>query len=264
MDRRSHKMNIGTMQAMKLAWGGCALLLSFAGHGQTYTNDFGVWSYAITNASATITGYAGSGGAVDVPGTIGGLPVTSIGNGAFENLNTLAIITIPASVTSIGADAFFNCTNLSSVTIGNGVTNIQQEAFDLCVNLNAVYFEGNAPGLGAEVFVLFGIFSEPTTVYYLPGTTGWSMFDSNSDLNPAVPWNPQAQTTDGSFGVQNDQFGFNLTGTSNLVIVVEACTNPANPVWSPVSTNTLINGTSYFSDPQWTNFPGRFYRFSSP
>jgi len=78
-----------------------------------------------------------------------------------------------------------------------------------------------------------------------------------------VLWNPQVQN-DASFGVQNNRFGFNITGTSNLVIVVEASTNLANPIWSPVATNTLTGGTSYFSDPQWTNYPGRFYRFSSP
>ena len=82
---------------------------------------------------------------------------------------------------------------------------------------------------------------------------------------PAVLWNPQAQ----SFGVRTNQFGFNLTGSSNLVIVVEGCTNITNPVWQPVQTkilNTFIgtNGTSYFSDPQWTNYPVRCYRLHSP
>jgi hypothetical protein len=84
---------------------------------------------------------------------------------------------------------------------------------------------------------------------------------------PAVLWNPQAQTGDGSFGVQNNQFGFTIAGSSNLVVVVKACTDLSNPVWSPVSTNTLntyvgTNGTSYFSDSQWTNYPTRFYGFS--
>jgi hypothetical protein len=70
-------------------------------------------------------------------------------------------------------------------------------------------------------------------------------------------------------GIINNQFGFTITGSSNLVIVVEACTNLSNPDWQPVSTNTLdtfigTNGTSYFSDPQWTNYPGRFYRLRSP
>jgi hypothetical protein len=75
---------------------------------------------------------------------------------------------------------------------------------------------------------------------------------------------PQVQTSGPTFGVGPTGFGFNITGTSNLVIVVEACTNLANPTWSPVGTNTLISGSSYFSDPQWTNYPGRFYRLRWP
>jgi len=103
-------------------------------------------------------------------------------------------------------------------------------------------------------------------VYYLPGTTGWG---SRLFGQPTVLWNPQAQTGDGSFGVRTNQFGFDITGSSNLVIVVEACADLANPVWLPASTNMLdriigTNGTSYFSDPQWTNYPGRFYRFHFP
>jgi hypothetical protein len=55
-----------------------------------------------------------------------------------------------------------------------------------------------------------------------------------------------------------------ITGSSGLVIVVQACTNLANPVWLPVATNIITSGISYFSDPQWTNYPGRFYRLRSP
>jgi len=49
-----------------------------------------------------------------------------------------------------------------------------------------------------------------------------------------------------------------------LHAAVEACTDLANPAWSPVSTNILSGGWSYFSDPQWTNHPRRFYRLRSP
>ncbi len=42
---------------------------------------------------------------VDIASAIGGSPVTSIGNGAFDN-NQLTAITIPNSVTSIGNSAF--------------------------------------------------------------------------------------------------------------------------------------------------------------
>jgi len=32
----------------------------------------------------------------------------------------------------------------------------------------------------------------------------------------------------------------------------------------PVQTNILTRDSSYFSDPQWTNYPGLFYRLRSP
>jgi hypothetical protein len=91
--------------------------------------------------------------------------------------------------------------------------------------------------------------------------TGWG---SPFAGRPAVLWNPQVQTSGASFGVRTNQFGFTITGSSNLVIVVEACTNLVNPIWSPVGTNTLTSGSSYFSDPRWTNYPSRFYRLRSP
>jgi len=79
-----------------------------------------------------------------------------------------------------------------------------------------------------------------------------------------VLWNPQVQTGDASFGLRTNQFGFTIIGTTNLDIVVEACTNLANPIWSAVGTNTLTGGSSYFSDPQWTDYLARFYRLRSP
>jgi hypothetical protein len=101
------------------------------------------------------------------------------------------------------------------------------------------------------------------TVYYLPGTTGWGWASTFGGL-PTVLWNPQVQTDAVSFGVRTNRFGFTITGTSNLVIVVEAGTSLEYPKWFPVGTNTLTDGLSYFSDPRWTNIPARFYRLRSP
>jgi hypothetical protein len=152
---------------------------------------------------------------------------------------------------------FYDCPRLTSITLGSSVSSIWQEAFYACAGLTGVYFKGNAPTL--DSFVFTG--DNNATVYYLPGTTGWGATFGGL---PSVLWNPQVQPADGSFGVQTNQFGFTITGSSNLVIVVEACTNLANPLWSPVGTNTLTNGSSYFSDPQWTNYPSRLYRLRSP
>jgi hypothetical protein len=76
-------------------------------------------------------------------------------------------------------------------------------------------------------------------------------------------WNPQAQTTNKNFGIRTNRFGFNLAGTTNIPVVVEACTNFGG-AWTPLFAGSITNGSIYFSDPQWTNYPQRFYRVRSP
>ena len=66
------------------------------------------FTYTTNNGTITITGYTGSGGAVTIPSTINGLPVTSIGDYAFYNCTSLTSVTIPNSVTSIGDEAFWS------------------------------------------------------------------------------------------------------------------------------------------------------------
>jgi hypothetical protein len=183
--------------------------------------------------------------------------VTNIGDLAFDFCTQLTSVTIPDSVISIGRKAFYYCNELTSVTIGNCVTSIWDHAFDSCNDLKGVYFKGKAPYLGLYVFDG----DNNAIVYYLPGTTAWNWTFGG---RPTVLWNPQVQTSSASFGVQTNQFGFTIAGTSGLVIVVEACTNLAEPIWSPVSANTLTDGSTYFSDPQWTNYPTHFYRLRSP
>jgi hypothetical protein len=186
--------------------------------------------------------------------------VTSIGVSAFQGCLSLTTVTIPNGITSLGS-TFYQCTNLTSVTVGAGVTNITGQTFGLCSDLKSVYFMGNAPtiNVGSEL-------GAPAIAYYLPGTTGWGPM--LGFYWPTMLWNPQVQKSDGTFGVGTNGFGFTITGSSNLVLVVEAATNLAFPSWSPLSTNTLdtfvgTNGTAYFSDPQWANYPSRFYRIRS-
>jgi hypothetical protein len=217
------------------------------------------FNYTTNSGTITIRGYNGPIGAVIIPGTMNGLPVTSIGEGAFMLCPSLTSVTISSNVTSIGADAFFECTSLTGLMIPGSVTSIGATAFYDCADLTSVYFGGNAPNADSTVFNS----DNNVQVYYLPGTTGWRDFSANSGL-PAVLWNPQIQTGDGSFGISNNQFGFNITGTANIPVMVEACTNLASPVWTPLQTLTLTSGPFHFSDPQWTNYPARYYRISSP
>lgn len=71
---------------------------------------------------------------------------------------------------------------------------------------------------------------------------------------------PQIQISDGSFGVQTNRFGFNITGIAEPPIVIEAATNISAANWLPLQTNLLGAGPLYFSDATWTNFAARFYR----
>ena len=84
---------------------------------------------ATNNGTITITGYNGPGGAVSIPGTLSGLPVTSIGNWAFAWRTSLTNVIFPGSVTNLGYDAFYDCTSLTSVTVGANVTGIGDGMF---------------------------------------------------------------------------------------------------------------------------------------
>src|SRR3982750_25966 len=80
--------------------------------------------YTTNNGAITITGYAGHGGAVEIPSSIDGLPVTSVGGNAFSQNTNLTSITIPGSVTNIGTYGFQRCYNLVRATIGDGLTHL--------------------------------------------------------------------------------------------------------------------------------------------
>ena len=58
-------------------------------------DQFGDFTYTATATEVTITGYTGAGGAVTIPSSIEGLPVTSIGTIAFKYNTSLTSVTIP-------------------------------------------------------------------------------------------------------------------------------------------------------------------------
>jgi hypothetical protein len=205
----------------------------------------------ITNIGPDAFGASSGVSGVTIPDSI-----TNIGVEAFSGFHGQRIV-IPNRVVNISTNAFVGCALMYTITIGSGVTNIEDSAFDGCTNLHSAFFLGNAPPIGNDVFFndLFA------TIYYLPQTTGWG---PTLGGRPTTPWNPQAKTNDASFGVQQNRFGFNITGMANIPLVVEASTNGAAGPWVSLQNYTLANGSIYFSDPQWTNYPSRFYRIRSP
>ena len=79
-------------------------------------------------------------------------PISSIGDSAFNNCQTLTSIEIPKGVTSIGKDAFRACSNLTSVTIPYGVISIRNTAFGACTGLTSVTIPNSVTSVGGHIF----------------------------------------------------------------------------------------------------------------
>ena len=136
-----------------------------------------IWSYDLSNGlqytinpdgqSYSVTGI---GTCTDtdivIPETYEGLPVTSIGDGAFSGCSLLTSINISNSVTSIGEDAFYNCSSLISIVIPDSVTSIGNNAFYGCSSL-IIYCEAKEQPIGWE--------------------SDWNKLDSESEIH--VVWN---------------------------------------------------------------------------
>lgn len=222
----------------------------------------------------------GTPGGYEIPSS-----VFSIGSYAFYDCTGLTSVTIGDSVRSLGADAFYGCNALTNVTIGNSVRTIPFEAFSYCSSLPSVtipgsitnigtyafaycgglrqaYFQGNAPrinnGAGSTDTTVFR--GDGGTVFYLPGMTGWGASFGGWPIW-AGSYEPQPQLLGYGFGAQSNGFSFTISWLTNTAVVVEGSANLQN--WLPVTTNSLVNGTNFFSDKQWTNYPRRFYRLRS-
>jgi len=132
---------------------------------QTTTAGDYVYTYSVKDGGASIGSDQSLGRAVShiktgftpvgkliIPATLGGYPVTSIGDAAFMDCGRLTHVTIPQGVTSIGKDAFLRCGRLTGVTIPASVTTIGENAFLNCTNLTDVTLPNGVRSVGKYAF----------------------------------------------------------------------------------------------------------------
>ncbi len=105
------------------------------------------FDFITNNGTAIITGYTGPGGAVSIPATLGGLPVTEIQGSGFEDKG------------------------ITSVAISESVTNIQAQVFAPNDTLTSFTVATNNPAYSSAGGVLFDK-SGAALVEYPPGVSG--------------------------------------------------------------------------------------------
>jgi hypothetical protein len=75
---------------------------------------------------------------------------------------------------------------------------------------------------------------------------------------------PQFKASGTNFGIQNGQYGFDVTGATKLPIAIEACDDLSLSNWVVLQRLTLTNGLYHFSEPFVPTNPARFYRIGFP
>ena len=119
----------------------------------------GYYTYTVSGGEATITkADTNNSGSVTIPSSLGGYPVTKIGNSAFKDCTKITKLTIPENIEDIGNQAFENCTyvtelyynptaKLSFATASNSFVNIGKHTSGV-----TVYFGANVTAVPNNIF----------------------------------------------------------------------------------------------------------------
>ncbi len=183
--------------------------------------------YSVDGGKVTVTHYEGEDEEVSVPSEIGGMPVTTIGEGAFMYSPTVKKITVPASVTTIHSSAFVGCVALTEISVSadsknftskdgalysrdgkyliscpagktgefkapDGVTEISPDAFKMCIGITKITVSKNVDTIHAEAFLN----CEKLTSFGVSGSSTYTVKDGvlyTRDMSALVRF-PTAKT----------------------------------------------------------------------
>ena len=107
-----------------------------------------IYTYSVENGEVTITGCdENASGDVVIPETIGGYPVTVIGEDAFYNCDSLTSVVMPDTVIKLGKYAFYGCDNLQTVTVSDNIKTYGFAAFGECYSLTEIIAKESNPYL---------------------------------------------------------------------------------------------------------------------
>lgn len=155
------------------AFGGCAALEEvdfqggspwvdgtvFQGSGYRYTppenpgsSDGRDFTWTSSSGGVVITGYIGGAEKLEIPGSIRGLPVCGISEGAFKGCRSLTEVTMPDTIEEIQRGTFADCVNLQKIHLSNEVSGLASLIFCSCTALREVNIPDRVTFLPQKVF----------------------------------------------------------------------------------------------------------------
>ena len=108
--------------------------------------------FNIVEDHAEVVGCDPSETTVTIPAWYDGLPVTVIGEKAFEGCKSMTSVSLPDSITAIGSRAFSGCVGLTEIAIPDSVQTIAGVAFYDCSGLVNVTIPKSVKSMGSCVF----------------------------------------------------------------------------------------------------------------
>ena len=170
--------------------------------------------------------------------------VTTIGDYAFENCNSLTSVTIPDSVTTIGYAAFRYCDSLTSVTIPNSVTTIGDFAFQYCNSLTSVTIPDSVTTIGDSAFQYCSSLKKVYCNATIPPSLGGSAFDYNANGRRIYVYEECVEVYKSAWSSYKDSIYTNGQNCPDTTII-EYTTTDGNTITSsklPIISNSYDNG----------------------
>ena len=113
----------------------------------------GKYTYTLTDDKATIIDVDDSiSGDIVIPSTLGGYPVTAIGDEAFAESFNITSVVVPEGVTYIDEDAFALCYRMESVTLPESLETIENWVFGACLSLKEIVLPENVVSINDSAF----------------------------------------------------------------------------------------------------------------
>lgn len=149
-----------------------------------YTGENCSFEYLILDGEITAY-YHISGSVVEIPNEIDGIPVTRVGQSAFEEKygdksNEITSLRLGNNIVKISDRAFYDCNKLRTANIPDGVAYIDDEAFRQCYVMEDVKLPNSLEYLGFESFRMCHGFKDIVIPDSVKIIEGGAFYDCNA------------------------------------------------------------------------------------